>query len=88
MKLLRLKMRRSFRASSQAVRSIGHPAYPFDGRGIRLLLILLNPRQVLQTGVVLTAVFNELVELDCGVESGWFGKLVSCLTFRMVVGRM
>ena len=27
------------------------------------------------------AVFNELVELDCGVESGWFGKLVSCLTF-------
>jgi hypothetical protein len=24
-------------------------------------------------------VFEELVRLDCGVESGWFGKLVSCL---------
>jgi hypothetical protein len=24
-------------------------------------------------------VFEELVGLDCGVESGWFGKLVSCL---------
>ena len=26
-------------------------------------------------------VFEELVGLDCGVESGWFGKLVSCLAF-------
>jgi hypothetical protein len=24
-------------------------------------------------------VFEELVRLDCGVESGWFGKLISCL---------
>jgi len=24
-------------------------------------------------------VFEELVGFDCGVESGWFGKLVSCL---------
>ena len=24
-------------------------------------------------------VFEELMRLDCGVESGWFGKLVSCL---------
>lgn len=23
--------------------------------------------------------FEELVRLDCGVESGWFGKLISCL---------
>ena len=27
------------------------------------------------------AVFDELVEFECGVESGWFGKLVCCLTF-------
>lgn len=26
-------------------------------------------------------VFEELVGLDCGVEIGWFGKLVSCLAF-------
>ena len=25
-------------------------------------------------------VFEELVGLDCGVESGWFGKLVCCMT--------
>ena len=24
-------------------------------------------------------VFEELVRLECGVESGWFGKLISCL---------
>ena len=24
-------------------------------------------------------VFEELAGLDCGVESGWFGKLVSCV---------
>jgi hypothetical protein len=24
-------------------------------------------------------VFEELIELDCGVESGWFGKVVSCV---------
>lgn len=27
------------------------------------------------------AMFHELVDLDCGVESGWFGKLVCCVTF-------
>lgn len=27
------------------------------------------------------AVFDELADLDCGVESGWFGKLVCCLIF-------
>ena len=32
------------------------------------------------------AVFDELLELDCGIESGWFGKLVSCLTFSDVGG--
>ena len=31
-------------------------------------------------------VFEELVGLDCGVESGWFGKLVSCLALSDGVG--
>lgn len=32
------------------------------------------------------AVFDELLELDCGIESGWFGKLVSCVTFSDAAG--
>lgn len=31
-------------------------------------------------------VFEELVGFDCGVESGWFGKLVSCLALSDGVG--
>lgn len=31
------------------------------------------------TGFGADEVFEELVRLECGVESGWFGKLISCL---------
>jgi hypothetical protein len=31
-------------------------------------------------------VFEELVRLDCGVESGWFGKLISCLALSNGAG--